>query len=130
MRKIVIAGSGRFHEEVLNIKKELETKGYHVIDYPKKIDQTNEKEYKQAFERFWHSLNVTDDLLLLNLDKNGVEGYIGYESFAELTNLVAKKIQTNDSHKIYIYKMPCKEVGCYNEIKNFLALGYIEIFEK
>lgn len=50
-----------------------------------------------------------------NLGKKGIEGYIGYESFAELSNLVVRKIQVNDNHKIYIYKMPSKEVGCYDE---------------
>ena len=75
------------------------------------------------------SLINTDDLLLLNLDKKGIEGYIGYESFAELSNLVVKKIQEDDNHKIYIYKMPSKEVGCYDEIMHFLKLGYIELYK-
>lgn len=74
-------------------------------------------------------MSKTDDLLLLNLDKKGIEGYIGYESFAELSNLVVKKIQVNNNHKIYIYKMPSKQVGCYDEIKHFIELGYIELYK-
>lgn len=65
-----------------------------------------------------------------NLGKKGIEGYIEYESFAELSNLVVRKIQVNDNHKIYIYKMPSKEVGCYAEIAHFLELGYIELYRK
>lgn len=128
MRKIIIAGSSKFYKEALEMKQELEKISYEVIDYPKRIDVTIELEYKQVFESFYDSLSKTDDLLLLNLDKNGVEGYIGYESFAELSNLVVRKIQDNNNHKIYIYKMPSKEVGCYDEIKQFIELGYIELF--
>ena len=129
MRKIVIAGSAKFYKEALELKKELENKDYNVIDYPKNINVNIEEEYKQAYERFYDNLSKTDDLILFNLDKNGIEGYIGYESFAELSYLVVKKLQENNNHKIYIYKMPSKEVGCYDEIKHFLELGYIEIFK-
>ena len=129
MRKIIIAGSATFYKEALEIKNKLENKGYYVIDYPKKINDNIELEYKEAYETFYNNLSKTDDLLLLNLDKKGIEGYIGYESFAELSNLVVKKIQINNDHKIYIYKMPSKEVGCYDEIKHFLELGYIELYK-
>ena len=129
MRKIIIAGSATFYKEAFDMKKKLENKNYDVIDYPKKIDDSIEMEYKHAYERFYASLSKTDDLLLLNLDKNGIKGYIGYESFAELSNLVVKKIQVNNDHKIYIYKIPSKEVGCYDEIMHFLELGYIELYK-
>lgn len=129
MRKIIIAGSATFYKEAFEMKKELEKNDYDVIDYPRNIDVNNEVEYKNAYERFYESLSKTDDLLLLNLDKKGIEGYIGYESFAELSNLVVKKIQVNKDHKIYIYKMPSKEVGCYDEIMHFLKLGYIELYK-
>lgn len=49
---------------------------------------------------------------------------------AELSNLIVKKIQVNNDHKIYIYKMPSKEVSCYDEIKHFLELGYIEFYRQ
>ena len=129
MRKIIIAGSATFYKEALELKQELENKNYYVIDYPKKINDDIELEYKEAYETFYDNLSKTDDLLLLNLDKKGIEGYIGYESFAELSNLVVKKIQVNNDHKIYIYKMPSKEVGCYDEINHFIELGYIELYK-
>ena len=129
MRKIIIAGSAFFYKEAIEIKNELENKDYYVIDYPKKINDDIELEYKEAYETFYDNLSKTDDLLLLNLDKKGIEGYIGCESFAELSNLVVKKIQINNDHKIYIYKMPSKEVGCYDEINHFIELGYIELYK-
>ena len=101
-----------------------------VINYPKKIDVTNENEYKKTFENYYQDLDKTDDFLLLNLDKNGIKGYIGYESFAELVYVIVKNIKTNKNiHNIYILQMPSKEVGCYDEIVYFMKLGYIKLFE-
>ena len=74
MRKTVIAGSAKFYKEALELKKELENKDYNVIDYPKNINVNIEEEYKQAYERFYDNLSKTDDLILFNLDKNGIEG--------------------------------------------------------
>ena len=93
MRKIVIVGSAKFHKEAQDIKEELEKREYVVIDYPKKIDDTIEQEYKDAYESFYENLNNTDDLLVLNLDKKGIEGYIGYESFAEMSYLLWKRFK-------------------------------------
>lgn len=129
MRTIMIIGSAFFYKEVLELKKKLESKGYEVIDYPKHIDASNLDIYKEAYESFYVNLNKTDDVILYNLDKKGIEGYIGYESFAELSYLIVNKIQDNPNHKIYIYKMPSKEVGCYDEINNFIQLGYIELYK-
>ena len=128
-RKIVIAGSAIFYKEALELKDELEHKKYIVLDYPKKIDVSNKYEYKNAYESFYKNLSKTDDIILFNLDKNNIEGYIGYESFAELSYLIVKKLEDGLNHKIYIYKMPSEEVGCYDEIKQFLDLGYIEIYK-
>ena len=129
MRKIIVAGSSTFYKEALEIKKELENKKYQVIDYPKKINKKIKIKYKEAYESFYENLSNTNDLLLLNLDKKGIEGYIGYESFAELSNLIVKKIQVDNDHRIYIYKIPSKKVGCYDEIMHFLELGYIEVYK-
>lgn len=128
-RKIVIAGSALFYKETQELKDELEKKKYIVLDYPKKIDVSNKYEYKKNYETFYNNLSKTDDIILLNLDKNNIEGYIGYESFAELSYLIVKKLEDGLNHKIYIYKMPSVEVGCYDEIKQFLDLGYIEIYK-
>ena len=103
MRKIVMAGSGKLHSELLKVKKQLEDRGYDVIDYPKKINCHIEEEYKAAFEEFYENMNKADDFLLCNLDKNGVEGYIGYESFAELVYSMVQKIQGKEDKHIYIY---------------------------
>ena len=125
----MISGSSQFHIEAQELKMELEKQGYCVIDYTKKLENNSELEYKNFYETFFYNLNKTDDLIVLNKDKKGIKGYIGYNTFAELSFLVVRKIQNNSDHKIYLYKMPSKEVGCYDEINHFIKLGYIELFE-
>jgi len=128
LKKIVIVGSATFYKEVLEWKERLEKLNYCVLDYPKKINIVTE--YQENFETFYKNLDAADEILLLNLDKKGIEGYIGYESFAELSYSVAKNIISNSNKNIYILKLPSKEVGCYDEINQFIKLGYIKIFNK
>ena len=59
MRNIIIAGSASFYKEALEIKKELENKKYNVIDYPRKINDSNierienmQKEYEDLNKKF------------------------------------------------------------------------------
>lgn len=128
MRKIVICGSSKFSEEAIELKRKLESIQYNVINYPKKIDIANE--YRSTYENFFEDINATDDILVLNLDKNGITGYIGYETFVEMSYLIANNIVTkNTNRKVFIYKMPSKKCGCYDEITQFLKLGYIKLWE-
>ena len=127
MHKIIIAWSSKFMQEALNLKTNLEQKWYQVLNYPKDIAN---KDYKTVYEKFYEDINNADDFILLNLDKKGIEWYIGYESFAEMSFMIVKSIQENNDKKIYIYKMPSKEVWCYDEIVEFLKLWYIELYDK
>lgn len=130
MKKLVIASSAKFQKEIEIWKTYFINKGYNVINYPKKINQDNSEEYKIAHTGFFKSLIETDILFVLNEDKNGIEGYIGAETFAELSYTIVQNIINNTNKKIYLLKMPTEEVTCYMEIKNFIKLGWIEIFNK
>ena len=130
MNKLVIAGSAKFIEEMEEWKNFFKNKGYDVIGCPKKINQENSDEYKMAHISFFKSLVEADTLFVYNQDKNGIEGYIGAETFAELSFLVAQNNINNTNKKIYLLKMPSIEVSCYMEIQNFIELGWVEIFDK
>lgn len=130
MKKLVIAGSAKFCDEMSEWKEYFENKGHEVINYPKKIDQRNAQEYKHVYIKFFESLNETDILFVVNENKNGIEGYIGAETFAELTYALIQKKVNGQNKKIYLLKMPSEEVACYTEIRNFVELGWIEIFDK
>lgn len=64
----------------------------------------------------------------MNEDKNKKEGYIGQETFAELSFGLAQKLIYNKNIEIIIYKMPSKEVSCYDEICLYLELGWLKLF--
>ena len=130
MKKIVIAGSAKFCDEMSDWKEYFENKGHEVINYPKKIDQRNAQEYQHVYIKFFESLNETDILFVVNENKNGIEGYIGAETFAELTYALIQKKVNGQNKKIYLLKMPSEQVACYTEIRNFIELGWIEIFNK
>ena len=68
-------------------------------------------------------------MFVLNEDKENINGYIGPETFAELSFVLANNILNKSSQKIYLKKMPSRKVSCYEEIDRFIKLGWIEIFK-
>lgn len=130
MAKIIIAGTAKLYKEMIEFKEELESEGNIVLNYPKDIDE--DTEYKETFETFYNDLEYgnIDKLILYNLDKNGIKGYIGYESFAEMSYVIVNNIIKKQNVEVYIYQMPSEECGCYDEIKQFLKLGYIKLYDK
>lgn len=69
-------------------------------------------------------------LFIMNEDKNEKIGYIGAESFAELTFGLAQKLIYEKNIELVILKMPSKEVQCYEEIDLWLKLGWIRLYER
>ena len=129
-KKLVIACSSKFEKEIEDWKEYFEKQGYQVINYPKKIDQENEKVYKEVYLKFFKSLDETDILFVLNGEKNGIEGYIGAETFAELSYTMVQRVNHNKDKKIWLLNKQSKEVKCYTEVTDFIKLGWIEIFDK
>lgn len=83
MKNIVLCGSTKVKEDILKIKEKLEDKGYHVLlpeeclkDIPKKIAS------RTHFSRIENKNN--EIVLIINTTKNGIENYIGPNSFAEI----------------------------------------------
>ena len=128
-KKLVIACSSKFEKEIEDWKNYFEKQGYQVINYPKKIDQENEKVYKEVYLKFFKSLDETDILFVLNGEKNGIEGYIGAETFAELTFALMQNLVYNKNIQIVILRMPSINVQSYEEINLWLKLGWIKLLE-
>ena len=130
MEKLVIAASAKLEAEIKQLKEYFEENGYQVINYPKKININDDQEYKNTYIKYFESLKETDILFILNEDKNGIEGYIGAETFAELSFCIAQNLLNKENKQIYLLKKPSKEVACYIEIEKFINLGWIKIFKK
>ncbi len=131
MKKVVIAGSVKLQQEIQNWRKFFINKGYEVLDYPKKIDETKFMEvYPNVHKEFFENITKTDMLFIMNEDKEGKLGYIGAESFAELTFGLAQKLVYNKNIELVVLKMPSKDVQCHEEIDLWLKLGWISLYEK
>lgn len=82
-KNIVICGSMKIKEDILLVGKKLEEKGYNVL-YPVECMEGKPKVIasKAHFNRIADKEN--DTILIVNNTKNGIENYIGPNSFAEI----------------------------------------------
>lgn len=129
--KIVIAGSAKLQKQVDKWLKLFESKNYEILDYPRDIEESRFVElYPDIHTTFLDNITKTDMLFIMNEDKNGVVGYIGYESYAELLFGLSQKLIYNKKIELVLLKMPSTDVGCYEEINLWLQLGWIKIYKE
>lgn len=130
MKKIVIAGSASLQKELGKLICELEN-NYKILDYPKAIaEEFFMQEYPKVHSEFFQNILNADILLVANFDKKGIKGYIGAESFAELCFGIAWKLVQKKNIETYILQMPSTEIQGYDEIKLWLDLGWVKIWNK
>lgn len=131
MKKIVIAGSAKLQKEINYWLKIFESKNYEILDYPKEIEKSKFMElYPNIHIEFLENILKADMLFVMNEDKNGKLGYIGYEAYAELLFGLSQKLIYNKNIELIISKMPSQDVGCYEEIDLWLKLGWIKLYEE
>lgn len=131
--KIVIAGSAKLQNEIKKWIDYWTNNGNNIIlDFPREIplDKFNDL-YPEIHKQFFQNITNTDILFIANGIKNNINGYIGAETFAELSFGLAQKIVYNKDIKLILACMPDKKVACYEEIILWLELGWIDdILEK
>lgn len=131
MKKVVIAGSAKLQDNINYWKEKFSNNNYEVLDYPKAIEKERFMEfYPSVHKEFFENIIKTDILFIMNEDKNGKTGYIGAESFAELTFGLAQKLVYGKNIELIILKMPSKDVQCYEEINLWLKLEWIKLYEE
>ncbi len=131
MKKVVIVGSAKLQNNINYWKEKFSNNNYEILDYPKAIEKERFMElYPNVHKEFFENITKTDMLFIMNEDKNGKIGYIGAESFAELTFGLAQKLIYEKNIELVILKMPSKEVQCYEEIDLWLKLGWIRLYER
>jgi hypothetical protein len=97
------------------------------LNYPKVISIDKFEElYPDVHKKFFKDINESDILFIANENKNGINGYIGAETFAELSFGLAKKLIEGKDIKLILAHMPVKEVPCYDEIILWNKLGWID----
>lgn len=131
MQKVVIAGSAKLQNDITCWIQKFSNDNYEVLDYPKIIEKEKFMElYPSIHRKFLENITKTDVLFIMNEDKNEIIGYIGAESFAELTFGLAQKLVYGKNIELIILKMPSKNVQCYEEIDLWLKLGWIRLYKR
>jgi len=92
--KITLCGSLKFYDKMIKIKEELLNLG-HSVTMPIKDAETdyNNKSVEQGFKNIikhdtirehYNKILNSDSILVVNYKKNGIENYIGGNSFLEM----------------------------------------------
>ena len=83
MKRIVLCGSMKLKEKIFETEKILKNKGYEVVT-PKefKVEMTKGDATKLHFDEITNE--KTNIVLAVNVTKNGIENYIGPNTFAEI----------------------------------------------
>ena len=131
MKKVVISGSSKLKDNINYWVKYFKTNSYDVIDYPKTIDKDRIDELlPDIYRNFYTSIENTDILFLMNEKNKGIDGYIGANAMSELTYAIIQNLIHGKNIDIYILNMPSKEVFGYDEIKFYLNIGWIKLFNE
>lgn len=131
MQKVIIAGSAKLQNDINYWRQKFSDNNYEVSDYPTEIKKEKFMElYPNVHKDFFENITKTDILFIMNEDKYGKIGYIGEESFAELTFGLAQKLVYGKNIELVVLKMPSKEVQCYEEIDLLVKLGWIKLYEE
>lgn len=129
MKKIVVSGSASLQPKIKELLEKLKH-NYNVLDYPKAISEESFlNDYPQIHKNFYNNIANTDVLLIFNEDKNGVVGHIGAAGFAELAFGLAQNLLYKKNIELFVYKMPSDAVACYDEVKLWLELGWIKLWQ-
>ena len=86
--------------------------------------------YPQIYKEFFENITRTNMLFVMNETKEGIDGYIGAETFAELTFTLMQNLIYNKNIQIVILKMPSINVQSYEGINLWLKLVWIKLYDK
>ena len=83
MKRIVLCGSMKLKEKLFECEEYLKTKNYEVV-VPKefRVEMTKNDASRLHFDEIANE--KTDIVLAINASKNGIENYIGPNTFAEI----------------------------------------------
>ncbi len=130
MKKVVIAGSASLQDRVAYWGQFFESRGYTVTASPREIfRESSLEDYPAIHTRFYTALNDADIVFVMNEDENGISGYLGAETFAELAYVVANGLLGKQQTQVLLLKMPESRVQSYEEIELWLRLGWVQLLD-
>ncbi len=119
--KVTICSSASFINEAEQWKKKIESKGFNVIQIPLLL----EGNYREVHSSHYKSITQSDLVFVLNLDKNGVEGYIGPSVFAEIAYAIGLNISMGKKIDIFCLNPIPSELPYSKELLLWRDMGWI-----
>ena len=128
--KVVICSSMSFRKEINEWKDELENNKYQVIKFPEEFTGDFLLGYKKEFSEHYQKIAEADILFVLNIEKNGEEGYIGASVFAEIAFAIGLNRSYNKNIKVYCLNKFTESLPYYEELKYWEQLGWLDYWQK
>ncbi len=128
--KLVICASAKFYNEAQEWKKKLESSGYSVIRTIQSIDENNIEQYEKTHTDHYSKMSECDIVLVLNLEKRGIPGYVGASVFAEIAFAIGLNLVLNKSIQILLINPIPEECSYLDELTKWEKLGWIKQFSK
>lgn len=126
-QKIVICSSASFEKEIIELKERLEKMDFEVIKYPIKLKGDIAIGYEKEFSDHYTAILNSDAIVVLNIEKRGIPGYIGPGVFAEMGFTIGLNRSLEKNISVY-YINPLPENLPYSEELNlWKKLNWIEI---
>lgn len=130
-KNITICASMSFWNDIVLWKEKLEKDNYNVIQYPKQFTGEFLPNYKIEFTRHYQEITKSDIVLVLNMKKNDIDGYIGASVFAEIAFAIGINQTSNSEEKIEVYclnQFP-KSLPYSEELQHWVDLGWLKFWK-
>ncbi len=128
-KKVVICNSAIFHKESKEWKRKLEEEGYEVIKIPEhNINSLND--YRIGHTKHYKKIMEADVLFVLNLEKNGIQNYIGPSVFAEIAFAIGLNISLGKKIEIFCINHLPQNLPYSDEMDKWKELGWIRIWKE
>jgi len=129
-KKVTICASMSFWDDINIWKNKLENGGYNVIQYPKQIDGEFLPNYKLEFTQHYQKMAESDIILILNMTKKGIEGYIGAAVFAEIAFAIGlnRTSRSNQNLEVYCLNQFPDSLPYAEELGLWVDLGWLKFW--
>lgn len=129
-KKVTICASMSFWDDVVLWKEELVNGGYDVIQYPKQFSGDFLSNYKKEFTKHYQQMEKSDIVLVLNMKKNGLDGYIGAAVFAEIAFAIGlNRTQSDRQIKVYCVNRFPESLPYAEELQHWVSLGWLRFWK-
>jgi hypothetical protein len=127
-QKIVICSSASFEKEIIEWKSKLEGMDFEVVKYPIKLQGDIVAGYEKEFSDHYISISKADAILVLNIEKGGVLGYMGPGVLTEMAFAIGLNKSLGKNIDVY-YINPIPESLPYSEeLRLWKKLNWIKVF--